>query len=406
MKKRANVALIVETSGAYGRQILRGVSRYLHAHSQWSVFLDERERMAPPPQWLLDWDGDGILCRSTTPDLARALRERALPVVDCNERHGFLGLPYIASDMNAIGVMATRHLLERGFGRIAFCGFEGEAWSKARLQGVQNALGENASGAQLCSVFESSSDSRARDWMQERALLCDWIQTLTFPVGIVACNDVRGQHVIDACRMLGVAVPEQVAVVGVDNSVMLCELCDPPLSSVAPAAERIGFEAAALLDRLMNENLKSEAPPAQIYLPPREVITRQSSDVWAVDDPAIARALHFIREHACEAISVEEVANYVRMSRSTLERNFRRLINGSPQQEIRRVRLQRVQNLLRETDLPLANIAELAGYQHCEYMMVQFKKTFGQTPSQWRIAQATARGHSNQYDNFVPKNLS
>ena len=392
MQKRANVALIVETSGAYGRQILRGVSRYLHAYGTWSVFLDERERMAPPPRWLLDWEGDGIICRSTTPDLARALRERALPVVDCNERHGFLGLPYIASDADAIGALATRHLLERGFRRIAFCGFEGEAWSRARLQGVQKALDEGTPDAQLCSVFESPSDSRVRDWMQERALLCEWIQTLNYPVGIVACNDVRGQHVIDACRMIGVGVPEQVAVVGVDNSEMLCELCDPPLSSVAPAAERIGFEAAALLDRLMNEGssspAKSAGPPVQIYLPPREVITRQSSDVWAVDDPAIARALHFIRERACGALSVEEVAAHVRMSRSTLERNFRRWINGSPQQEIRRVRLQRVQHLLRETDLPLARIAELAGYAHCEYMTVQFKKTFGQTPSQWRMAQS------------------
>ena len=263
----------------------------------------------------------------------------------------------------------------------------------ALQKAVSQALGQ---GAQLHSVFESPRGHTARYGYDERARLCAWIETLTFPVGVVACNDLRGQHVIDACRTLGVTVPEQVAVVGADNSELLCQLCDPPLSSVVTNAEQIGYQSAALLDRLMNgqaaagETAAGETAPAQIYLPPREVMIRQSSDVWAVDDPAIARALHFIRERACDGIAVEEVAAHVRLSRSALERNFRRFINSSPQQEIRRVRLKRVQQLLRETDLPLARIAELTGYGHPEYLMVQFKKSCGQTPSQWRANQLTA----------------
>ena len=398
MKKRANVALVIETSGVYGRQILRGISRYMRAYTNWSVFLDERARIIDPPQWLADWEGDGIICRATTPDLARVLIQRAVPVVDCNEHHGFLGLPYIASDTQAIGAMAARHLLERGFERIAFCGFEGEVWSQNRLVGVKNAIEENAlsadssnANARLCSVFELPSAPRERNKVQERDLLCQWIGSLDFPVGIVTCNDVCGQHVLAACRTLGVAVPEQVAVVGVDNSETLCQLCNPPLSSVMPATEKLGFEAAAWLDRLMNAKAQNtadnDAPIEQIYLPPIEVVTRQSSDIRAVDDPAIARAMHFIRERACGAISVEEVAAHVRMSRSTLERNFRRYLNCSPQQEIRRVRLRNVQQLLCETDLSLARIADLSGFDHPQYMMAQFKKTFGQTPSQWREGQ-------------------
>ena len=395
MKKRANVALIIETSGAYGRQILRGVSRYIHIYASWSVFLDERELVTHPARWLTDWDGDGIICRSTTPDLVRALSERDLPIVDCNENYGFLGLPYIASDGEAIGVMATQHLIERGFERIGFCGFENQLWSERRLQGVKNALSQRATnanvsngGARLCGVFESVSAPRERNTVQERARLCEWIATLNFPVGIVACNDVRGQHVLDACRTLGIAVPEQVAVVGVDDSEISCGLCDPPLSSVVPAAEKLGFEAAAWLDRLMKAKAtataEDNAPAEQIYLPPIEVVTRQSSDIRAVEDPAIARALQFIRERAYDAISIEEVAAHVRLSRSTLERNFRRYLDCSPQQEIRRVRLLRVQQLLRETDLGLERIAELSGFAYPQYMMKQFKKSFGQTPSQWR----------------------
>lgn len=387
MKKRANVALIIGTSGVYGRQVLRGISRYMRAYANWSVFLDESVRIVDPPHWLADWEGDGIICRATTPDLARALGQRAVPVVDCNEHHGFLGLPYIASDTRAIGAMATRHLLERGFERIAFCGVASELWSRNRLRGVKDAI-EADSKARLCSVFESPSTPRERNGVQERNRLCAWIESLDFPIGIVACNDVCGQNVLDACLTLGVAVPEQVAVVGVDNSETLCQLCNPPLSSVVPASEKLGFEAAACLDRLMkaktNPTTASADPVEQIYLPPIEVVTRQSSDIRAVNDPAIARAMQFIRERACDAVTVEEVAAHVRMSRSTLERSFRRYLNCSPQQEIRRVRLLRVQQLLRETDLSLARIAELAGFEHPQYMMAQFKKTFGQTPSQWR----------------------
>ena len=395
MKQRASVALIIETSTAYGNQILRGVSRYIQLYANWSIFLDERGRIGNPPLWLADWGGDGIICRMTTPDLARALKLRGVPTVDCNETYGFLGLPYLASDADAIGEMAARHLSERGFERIGFCGFENEIWSEKRLRGVKKALDANASSARLCGVFESAADPRSRNAVQERARLCQWLETLEFPVGIVACNDVRGQQVLDACQTLGVTVPEQVAVIGVDNSEISCGLSNPPLSSVAPDAQKLGFEAAAWLDRLMkakaNSNVAAnETVAEQIYLPPLEVVTRQSSDGRAVDDPAIARALHFIRERACDAVSVEEVAAHVRMSRSTLERSFRRHLNCSPQQEIRRLRLQRVQQLLRETDLSLARIAELAGYDHPQYMMAQFKIAFGQTPSQWRAQQRNA----------------
>ena len=130
---RFHVALIVETSVVYGREILRGISRYLETHARWSVFLDERELDAPAPEWLLDWSGDGVILRSTTPELALGLRERGLAVVDLNDRHGDLGLPRISSDMEALGRMAAEHLVRRGYDRLAYCGFEGEAWCGARL---------------------------------------------------------------------------------------------------------------------------------------------------------------------------------------------------------------------------------------------------------------------------------
>lgn len=379
MKSRPNVALIVETAVVYGRQILHGVARYMRTCGGWSVFLDERELLAPPPDWLLDWDGDGVICRPTTPELAGTLRARGLAVVDLNDRYGSLGMPRIHSDMRAIGRMAAEHLLERGFRNIAFCGFRDEIWSLERLAGVEEAV--RGRGCLLETFDSPVAGLREHTWQEERDHIAAWLQRLPRPLGVVACNDVRGHHVLDACRVLGLAVPEEAAVVGVDNAETFCELCDPPLSSVVPNAERVGYEAAVLLDRLM----AGGAPWSEdLRIPPIGVVTRQSSDVVAVDDPVIARAVRFIRERACAGIAVEDVLADLPVSRSVLERGFRRYLGHSPHEEIRRVRLKRVRQLLAETDWPLERIAEATGYEHPEYMMVQFKRVVGMTPTEWR----------------------
>ena len=380
MKARANVALAVETATAYGRQILRGVARFQRTHGGWSVFLDTREVLPPRPNWLIERGCDGVICRAT-PALAEAMREIGLAAVDVNDRYGFLGIPRVGSDMEAIGRMGAEHLLERGFRNIAFFGFSGEAWSAERLAGAQEAVRERG---HFCGTFESPSGVLHESvWWKERSRIGTWLQALPRPLGIVACSDMRAYHVLDTCRVLDIAVPEEVAVVGVDNAETFCELCVPSLSSVVPNAERIGFEAAQLLDRL----LAGEAvPSANSLIAPRGVITRQSSDVLAVDDPALATALRFVRERAGEGITVADVLAHAPLSRSALERGFRSCLGHSPQAEIRRVRLKRIKHLLAETDWPLARIARATGFDSADYMMVQFKRLVGQTPSQWRQA--------------------
>jgi len=363
----------------YGREILRGISRYLETRARWSVFLDERELEAPPPEWLLDWGGDGIIVRSTTPELAKSLRERRKPVVDLNDRHGDLGLPRISSDMRALGVMAAQHLVRRGYERIAYCGFEGEAWCDARLLGVMQVV-------KPCSTLRTPwRGLREHAWQEERDRIAQWLEPLPRPLGIVACNDVRGHHVLDACRTLGLAVPEEVAVIGVDNAETFCSLCDPPLSSVVPDAARIGYEAADLLQRLM----RGEPPIAQtILIPPKGIVTRQSTDSVAISDTVVSKAARFIRENAHHPIGVEDVLARSNVSRSTLERRFRAVLGHSPHDEIQGCRLKHVKKLLLETDWPIGRIALETGYDHAEYLMVQFKRVTGQTPTQWRTEQA------------------
>jgi LacI family transcriptional regulator len=373
------VALIVEMSGIYGRQILRGIAAYVRSHKPWSIFLEQRELRAPPPPWLLRREWDGIICRSTDRALARKLLKRKIPTVDLNDLYGGLGLTRICSDMRAIGLLGAEHLLERNLRQFAFCGFEDETWSALRRDGFCDAV--RAAGY-ACDVYESPwHGHHVPEWGEDQERMARWIRTLPKPLGLMACNDVRGQQVLNACRAVDVAVPEEVAVVGVDNEEVLCELCDPPLSSVTPNPERIGYEAAELLDHLM---ASGAAVVEERFIAPLGVAMRQSTDVLGIDDPDVVAAVRHIRENACNGLTVDDLVASLSVSRSLLERRFRRCLRRSPQQEIRLVQLKRVRQLLTETNLTLDAIANLAGYEHPEYMSVVFKRLTGQTPGEYR----------------------
>jgi LacI family transcriptional regulator len=209
----------------------------------------------------------------------------------------------------------------------------------------------------------------------------DWLQELLPPFAVMACNDVRGQHVIDACSKLDLAVPEKAAVVGVDNDELLCRVCSPPLTSVIPNAETIGFRAAELLAQLMDgQTLEAKTQ----LIEPLGVATRQSTDVVAIDDRDISAALHYIRENACRGIKVEDVVRNNAVSRSTLERQVRKYLGRTPQNEIRHIQIKRVQELLLTTDLSAERIAGLCGFEHPEYLHVVFKRVTGMTTGEFR----------------------
>jgi LacI family transcriptional regulator len=379
MARPPHVALMVETSTVYGRHLVRGIVRYLRSHQPWSVFFEQRELGASPPDWLRNWRGDGIISRPTTPQLARLLLRKKIPVVNLNDIYTDLGLPLIESNQQSIGRLAAAHLSERGFRHFAFCGFSGHAWSHKRYHGFREAVIQSGG---TCAAYDSPwGGPRAHPWEQEQKEIGAWLCSLPRPVGVLACNDMRGQHVLDACKRVNLSVPEVVAVLGVDDDALLCELCDPPLSSVVPNPERIGYEAASLLDQQM---AGARPAPGGWLIEPIAVTPRQSTDVLAIDDPHVAAAVRYIREHACQGVSVSEVLHHVPLSRTVLERQFRRYLGRSPMAEIRAVQLKRVRLLLAETNLRLERIAELAGYKYAEYMNVMFKREMGQTPGQYR----------------------
>jgi LacI family transcriptional regulator len=374
MRKRPAVALLIESSNAYARGLLEGVNAWVREHRAWSIYLPELGRGDTPPPWLDRWRGDGIIARIETPAIARAVRRTRLPAVDVSAGRHLPSIPWVETDDDAIARAAAAHLLERGFRRLAFCGDPRFNWSRWRLEAFRRAVRE--AGAS-CEVYTS----RARDWEEEHRALIAWARRLSKPVGVFACYDILAQKLLDACREIGIAVPEDLAVLGVDDDPVLCSLSTPPLSSVIPNTRRTGYEAAALLDRMMSG---ARVKPEARLIPPLGIHTRQSTDVLAIEDREIAAAARFIREHACDGITVDDVLRAVPLSRRVLEARFRKSMGRTPHDDILRLRIERVKQLLGETEISLEQVAARAGFQHPEYMSVAFKREVGQTPGAYR----------------------
>ncbi len=374
-----NVVLLIETSNEYCRGLLQGITAYVREHRPWSIYLPEQGRGAAPPGWLRRWRGDGIIARIETPPIARAVAAARLPAVDVSAARLLPGMPWVETDDEAFSRAAVDHLLQRGFRHLGFCGEPRFNWSKWRCEHFARMV-EEAGAA--CYVYESTATAeKPVSYQREHQRLMAWVRKLPKPVGVMACYDIKGQQLLDACRDAGIAVPEEVAVIGVDNDELLCSLAFPPLSSVIPNTHRTGYAAAALLSRMMaGEKIGEEAH----RVPPLGIATRQSTDILAIDDPEVAVAVRLIRARACEGINVAGLLREVPLTRRELETRFRRLLGCTPHEEIVRVRIDRVKQLLAETDLTMVKIALRAGYTHVEYMSAAFKKRVGLSPHQYR----------------------
>jgi LacI family transcriptional regulator, galactose operon repressor len=380
---RPRVALLVESSMASGRQILRGVARYMRETGRWSVYHEPEHIQGAVPNWFNGWQGDGVIARVRSEDGVQMLLETGLPVVDVLGDWPHPDIPIVQVNSHSVGELAASHFLDRGFRRFGFCGIRCRRWVQQRqaaFRDVVQAAGCSCS-VHLLPLWESKS------WYSEKTQteLGAWISQLPKPAGLMAANDMVGRRILEACRRVGVLVPEEVAVLGADNDEALCELCDPMLSSVVPVHDQVGYRAAMLLDELMSGGSCKEQ---ELLLEPTEIVVRRSTDVLAVDDRDLAAAMRFIRENSDRPIGVQDVAKHVTVSRSTLNRRFQRTFERSVHDEILRVRLDRAMELLRETDLPLAVVSERTGFRHREYFGAVFKAEVGVTPHQFRKKQS------------------
>jgi LacI family transcriptional regulator len=374
------VAVVIEASNAYARGLLTGIHRHVREHEPWTVFLPEHGRGSPPLEALAKWVGDGVIARIETKSTAKALeklrRKLGIPIIDVSAARLVADLPYVETDDAMIATVAADHFFERDFRHFAFLGDDRFRWSDNRCRAFVQAVTAKGHDVDVFSHRRRKTAPADDDEAVEA-----WLARLPKPVALLACYDIRGRQAIDACRRAGIAVPDEVAVLGVDDDEVLCGLASPPLSSVMPDAIGAGRLAAELLDQLMRGG---QLKRSEWLLPPLGIITRQSTDVLAIDDPLVVAAIRQIRDHACDGMKVTDVARALKTTRRVLENRFTKRVGHTPHEEIARVQFRRVEHLLLETELSLAAIAARAGFKHTEYMTVAFTKRHGMPPSRWR----------------------
>ncbi|HEX4119347.1 MAG TPA: XylR family transcriptional regulator [Verrucomicrobiae bacterium] len=391
MARIPKVLLLVESSRGSGRSLLGGIAHYTHHHGPWSCYWEPAGLEKAWPK-LKTLDLDGIILRDVD-KLEEVLAFGIPAVVIGHGRTEVSGLLNVVTDSARIGEMAADHLLACGFKRFAYCGcpasFEEDVpWSELRHEAFAARLHKAGCSSENFPIPPASSGSA---WMRERSLMARWLQSLPKPIGLMAANDDRARQVVEACKIAGISIPSEVGIVGVDNDEVVCGLSDPPLSSVAVNFDRAGYEAASALDCLMNGGGNV---PARIVVHPTHIVVRRSTDVVAVEDRSVAKALRYIRDALrFEELTVAIVARHSGISRRLLEKRFRRELGHSILDAIRRMRTDKIAQLLVETQLPVCEIAETLGFGDVQHFARYFCAVKKMSPLAYR---KKFGGHASQ----------
>lgn len=380
MAELLRIALLVSRASGHGRGVLRG-ARAWSLGRPWVC--RQAEPHIVPPERIAAWQPDGIITDMNGHRTVRDLLSTGVPTVDVALVAAQPSHACVGCDCRAAGELAAQHFLERGFRHFAFVGCHDRPCSEHCFQGFARVVrgmdypvarnpGTSYGGAHWSDSWLDCPDDEG---------LMKWLTVLDRPVGVMTCCDEAGVHVAAMARRAALRVPEDVAVVGFGDDELVCELASPPLSSVKVPSERIGYEAAAMLERLIaGGSARAEAAA----LPPIGVVARASSDLLPFADPVLAAALRFIRQHAHEAIGVADVLKEVSVSRRSLERRFRETIHRSPLDEITRARIQRARELLGGTDLAMPAVARGAGFANHQWFSTVFRRETGMAPMAYR----------------------
>ncbi len=379
------VAVLIESSRSYGRGLLLGVAQYARERANWRMDYQERELQSGLPTWLSHWEGQGILTRIEDQAMAQDLLKLGVPIVDLRRLVPCTSIPSVHSDEPQVVWLVVEHFRERGFHHFGFCGFPGVDYSDMRAE----LLAKELAGRNLMCEWYNPPKAAShhytvdyeQDGMEFEDHLTQWLERLPKPVGIMACNDIRGQQVLNACRRVGIAVPEHVAVIGVDNDEVLCELSDPPLSSVMPDTRRIGYEAAALLDKLMRREMIEHK---DFYAEPLGIVTRRSTDTLVIPHAGAAQALSFLRRHYQERITLKDLSANLKVTLRSIQDVFKAHVGRSLHGELDRLRVGRAKDLLQDSSLKLEAVASACGFSDLRHFRRTFLRETGQTPQQYR----------------------
>jgi LacI family transcriptional regulator len=381
------ILLLVNFSEEYGRGLLNGIAKYSRLFGPLNfcripLVNGSKKEMKSVVTWAKTWGADGVIAQIESKKLYKKLLELNIPVIAQDTKERFDTIPNITGMYKETGHMAATYFFEKGFQNFAFYGFN-RVWSRERCDGFCEKVKEY--GLDVF-VYQHPKEETPPMWSYQESSLSDWLKALPKPIAIMTCDDNQGQHVTEACKAVGLNVPEQVSVLGVDNDLSICNLSDPPLSSISLNTEKAGFETAQLISKMIgNTNFDYK----DIYVEPLQIITRRSTDFLAVNDKEVSKALHFIYYNFKERISVDDVVNATALSRRVLEKRFQSVLKRSILDEINTLRIKHVKQLLIETELSITEISDFCGYTDIKNLSRYFKRYEHLNPLEFRKLKRT-----------------
>ncbi|MDY0170805.1 MAG: DNA-binding transcriptional regulator [Thermoguttaceae bacterium] len=378
MNQVRRIAVLMGLELSFSRAVVRGIREYALQRPGW-LFRTGPTTMETLPH-LKDWQPHGIIAGLYHEEFARRLLRLRKPVVDTGCCVEGLRVPVVDVDHEAVGCMAAEYFLARGFTRFGYFGIQSARYSRLREQSFCRRLASEGHAVSICYGDYLQQSRGTSNWRVLDRQAREWLKELPKPAAVFACNDIPARTLADTCGLLGLNIPGDVALLGVDNDDLECSLAPPPLSSIAIPGERIGFEAAKLLEAMM----EGARRPPSVFLPPLHTVTRQSTDTMAVTDPVVAAALRFIREKAVQGINAESVVLYVGASRRELERKFRRILGCSLLDEVRRTRVEHAKRLLAGTALPMPSVARQSGFSTPQRFALVFRQFEKVSPTAYR----------------------
>lgn len=373
------IAVLVETATTWGRRIHTGIQQYNRKHGHWQLFVEARgpeERMRVPN----GWTGHGVIARIGAAEMAQELEALNIPVVNVSAiqmpGHQF---PCVTTDLASSARLAAQHFIDCGFKHFAYFSLLGLSYVAVHQQAFADAVSEL--GGDFATFTAEPVMGAEPDWNLDLRRVGQWLRQLPRPVAILTWNPSSAREIIYACQQANLLVPEEVAILSSTDDDLLCELLQVSVSGILVPAELIGYHAAELLNKLMHGG---SPPERSLRFAPQGIKVRQSTDTLAINDPALVKALRFIRENAGRQVRVDEVARSAGVSRRLLERRFMQTLGRSPAGEIRRSHLELAKRLLGQTALPIADVADAAGFGSPEYFADLFQRLYGITPLRYR----------------------
>ena len=385
MSKVPKVILLIEKSRAFGRGLLHGIVQYSNLHGPWLFYMEpemHKKGRKHPYEWIKELQADGIIGYTWDTNLVKEIVNLECPAVIRGLEKPTQSAYCVVTDQAAIARTAVKYFQDLGFRRFAYCGFDDMIWSQQRGENFRKIVAESGFNFQTY-MYKQPKLKRLRTPDKEQVIIAKWLVSLPKPIAVMAGNDDRSQDILAACKIADINVPSEVAILGVDNDELICGLSYPQLSSIALSTQRAGYDAAHVLGKLMDGQKVAENEK-EVLVSPLHVVTRQSTDIMAIEDKQVAKAVHFIRNHSNEVIQVGNVAEAAGLSRRTLEQRFRKILGHSVLEEIKYARVNQMTKMLVETNLSISQISWSLGFPYTNNISRYFKQQKGISPLEYR----------------------